>query len=206
MVELTGKSHHREKSNYSTEMRKTEDLYFDYKKKEDKIRKLKQSLDIEQGITFKPNVKSSTNIVVKSSFKERNNRVLEYKRLLNEIGNSTPQYNSKKYTSSEIVENNKRIVERLYERDIEKIRSKNKIVKESPLEFETNENYSHIPIQEICGTNPFTSNDTDQLTFQLKSSEFGMDRLEEIEDNEEEIEENDFEEEDENEEVSNNSR
>jgi hypothetical protein len=207
MIELTGKTHHREKSNYSTEIRKTDDLYFDFKKKQDKLRKLKKLIDIEQGITFKPNVKSSSNIVVKSSFKERNFRVLEYKRLLNELGNSTPRYNSKKYTSSQIEENNKRIVERLYERDIEKIRSKNQRSNEKPPTYDTNENYSNLPIQELCRTNPFTSNDTEHLTFQLKSSEFDMDKLEEIEDNEEEMEQEEYdEEEDGNEEIMDYSR
>lgn len=190
MIELTRKTHNREKSNYSTEVRKTEDLYFDYKKKQDKLRKLKQSVDQEQGITFKPNVKSSSNIVIKTSFKERNNKVLEYKKLLNELGNATPRYNNKKYTSSEIEENNKRIVERLYERDLVKIRSKNLRTNER-LQFETNENNSKQQLQELYRTNPLS--ETEHLTFQIKNSDNEIDRLEEMEDNEEDLDQYEYE-------------
>src|SRR5690242_16875194 len=112
-IELKRQSQlNKDKSNYSTEVRTTEDLYYDYKRKEGKLRDLKKSVDIEQGLTFKPDVSTNSNIKVKSSFDERNAKVLEYKRLLNEIGNYTPAHFNKKYTPNQIEENNKRVVER----------------------------------------------------------------------------------------------
>ena len=124
IIEINKQTQNKEKSNYSTEVRTTDDMYFDYKKKQDKLKILKKSFDLEQGLTFKPHVNSSSNIIVTSSFDERNAKNLEYKRLLNELGNN-PIFNNKRYTSTEIKKNNKRVVERLYQKDLDKVISKN---------------------------------------------------------------------------------
>ena len=160
ILEINKNIKNREKSNYSTEVRTTDDLYFDFKKKEDKIKKLKKSVDFEQGLTFKPNVNPSNHIIITSSFNERNERVLEYKKLLSELGNN-PISKDKRYTSTEINENNKRVVERLYHRDLDKILSKNQRTVENKLVVDSK--YSANCLQD--GSFIYHNSPSDQITF-----------------------------------------
>jgi hypothetical protein len=191
VIEIKRKSKFKDRSNYSTEIRTTEDMYFDYKRKQEKLRRLKKSVDLEQGLTFKPNLNSSSHIVVKTSFNERNARVLEYKKLLNELGNTTPRYNTKKYTSTEIEENNKRIIERLYEKDLEKIKSKNIKTCEKQLNSEVKHHNYDLPFHEGNKNYNKSENETDQITFQLKNSDNEKENMVDCEYIEEDYEVND---------------
>jgi hypothetical protein len=165
LLELTKKIPLRDRSNYSTEVRTTEDLYLDHKKKNEKLHQLKRSVDNERGITFKPKVTASKNIAVTSSFEERNSRVLEYKRLLHQLGSSPQSYSNKKYSQEEIIENNKRVVERLYHKDLEKVLSK----KYGEMQEECSYNYVQAnPYGEAKKVSRLMGHmNTDQLTFQI---------------------------------------
>ena len=160
----------KEKSYYSPKSRTVEDLHLDYKKKQNKLKLLKKSVDLEQGLTFKPNIRSTTNSInVRTSFEERNSKVIEYRKRLNELGNSPQLYNIKKYTSSEIEENNKRIVERLYQRDLEKILSKNYRLNENQYTTEgvaqgNISNETHMNEKRLDNFN-----NTDELTFHMQN-------------------------------------
>ena len=164
----------KEKSNYSPKSRTVEDLHHDYKKKQNNLKLLKKSVDLEQGLTFKPNVKSTNNSInVTTSFEERNLKNLEYRKRLSELGNSPQLYNIKKHTPLEIEENNKRIVERLYQRDLEKILSKNFKLTENQNTTDgvaQGNNSDDLQVNEKRLDN--FNNNTDELTFHMQNKNY----------------------------------
>lgn len=97
-------------------------LYEDASKQQNKKLELTNNVFVEQGISFKPKINS--NYPVSGSFDERNQKLIELKgRLLEKMINENV---SKPALSKEkIDQNNKRVVERLYKKEIEKIKKKN---------------------------------------------------------------------------------
>ena len=104
---------------------KIEQLYQQYKKRPAMIQKIKQTADIESGITFEPYVnrnskyydKINTNVI------ERTERTIEHKKkFVNDINKAQEQlrkeqqYGYKKYTQNEKEEITQRIIHRLYGR------------------------------------------------------------------------------------------
>jgi arsenate reductase-like glutaredoxin family protein len=112
-------------TNNNFDSNKIEQLYQQYKKRPAKIQKIKQTADIESGITFEPYVnrnskyydKINTNVI------ERTERTIEHKKkFVNDINKAEEQlrkeqqYGYKKYTQNEKEEITQRIIHRLYGR------------------------------------------------------------------------------------------
>jgi hypothetical protein len=112
-------------TNNNFDSNKIEQLYQQYKKRPAKIQKIKQTADIENGITFEPYVnrnskyydKINTNVI------ERTERTIEHKKkFVNDINKAEEQlrkeqqYGYKKYTQNEKEEITQRIIHRLYGR------------------------------------------------------------------------------------------
>lgn len=177
-VELSNISRPKDRSNYSTEVRTTEDLFMEHKRKKEKLKDLTHSIDKERGYTFKPNTSIGKKIPVTSSFEERNARVIEYKRLLEELGKTPLNANQKKYSHAEIEENNRKIVDRLYNRDLEKLLAK-KLSNDNPNQLSPELLYKYGQIDPFAEgvINPrqqgHTNLTTDQLTFQNAENTLG---------------------------------
>jgi len=131
-------SYSKEKINRSVDHKKIDGLYNDYKKQIQHRVQLKEDLHKviylinykEQGITFKPNLTSSPNYLIQTTFKERNNTLLENRRRTLEEYNynltkSSEFENKKKYSPQELSEINSEIIKRLYVRELDKVYEKN---------------------------------------------------------------------------------
>ena len=83
---------------------------------------------IEQGITFNPKVNDNKKYNIQSNFEERNQKLIELKKQILYKMNET---NVKRTLSKEkIKENNQRVVQRLYNNEMEKLKRKNMNKKE----------------------------------------------------------------------------
>ena len=102
--------------------KKIEELYNDYKKMKNKIIKKRNELDIEQGITFHPEIYTNRKYYdkIKDDFNTREEDYLNkkiqniqnYQNYINEQNNSL--VNKKKYTKKEKEEITNNIINRLY--------------------------------------------------------------------------------------------
>jgi hypothetical protein len=102
-------------------------LYEDATKMKNK--KVNLSKEMYKDITFKPKTNSDLNsIIVNSTFEERSNKLLQLKselqNRLKELENEEMK-NKKVPTKKEVETNNKNVVDRLYQKEIDKIREKN---------------------------------------------------------------------------------
>ena len=108
--------------NNSVDYKKIEELYNDYKKMKNKIIKKRNELDIEQGITFHPEIYTNRKYYdkIKDDFNTREEDYLNkkiqniqnYQNYINEQNNSL--VNKKKYTKKEKEEITNNIINRLY--------------------------------------------------------------------------------------------
>ncbi len=95
-----------------------EKLFLDAKKMKNRKMNLSEKL-FKKDHTFSPKI--NNNVEIKSSFKERNENIIKIKQ---ELLNKIEEKKEKLHTKEEIDINNKNIVERLYIKEIEKIREK----------------------------------------------------------------------------------
>lgn len=141
-------------TNNNFDSNKIEQLYQQYKKRPAKIQKIKQTADIESGITFEPHVnrnskyydKINTNVI------ERTERTIEHKKkFVNDVNKAEEQlrkeqqYGYKKYTQNEKEEITQRIIHRLYGRGYLKCNyAKKANGNYSPIEMDDNEQYNYM--------------------------------------------------------------
>ena len=130
--------------------KKIEDLYYDYKRQRLKSRELRKEVEKQEGVTFKPQLFEnhiSELYAPKQNFYERNDKLLEDKKIKTEILKSQ-QYsynqNQRKYDKNEQEEINRNIYERLYKPGMEKMlikgdMQKNKFTKKYYRQEEENE-------------------------------------------------------------------
>lgn len=112
---------------------KIAELYNSYKNKKNKIQQIRQEMEIEQGITFEPHLnrdnkyyqKINTNII------DRTNKMLEDKKRFidrfveeRDADWKKKQYGNREYSNDEKNQITQRIIERLYGKEVEKIRSR----------------------------------------------------------------------------------
>ena len=119
------------KNNY-VDYKKIEELYNDYKKMKNKIIKKRNELDIEQGITFHPEIYTNRKYYdkINDDFNTREEDYLNkkiqniqnYQNYINEQNNSL--VNKKKYTKKEKEEITNNIINRLYKEGVEKYKNK----------------------------------------------------------------------------------
>lgn len=111
--------------------------------KSKRIKDLKHSIDKviyiyfqEQGITFKPEITYNQNYDVKTSFKERNEKLLDNRRL-HSLDYDIVKSSQGTLSPSESQRIQKEIVERLYNRDIEKyMKKKSSVVEEKKFDYQ----------------------------------------------------------------------
>lgn len=116
-------------------------LYEDHKKNQRKKHQLQKHFDEEQGITFQPKfISNNYKYPTKYNFDERNNKLLEDKKKVIDLFNQIQELNlssqkvTKKVSQGNLEEIKKGLVERLYDRELEKILRKKSLNQEEPVE------------------------------------------------------------------------
>ena len=118
--------------NNSVDYKKIEELYNDYKKMKNKIIKKRNELDIEQGITFHPEIYTNRKYYdkINDDFNTREEDYLNkkiqniqnYQNYINEQNISL--FNKRKYSKKEKEEITNNIINRLYKEGVEKYKNK----------------------------------------------------------------------------------
>ena len=129
--------------NNSVDYKKIEELYNDYKKMKNKIIKKRNELDIEQGITFHPEIYTNRKYYdkINDDFNTREEDYLNkkiqniqnYQNYINEQNNSL--VNKKKYTKKEKEEITNNIINRLYKEGVEKYKNKRNSINVNEREY-----------------------------------------------------------------------
>ena len=112
-------------SNSCVDYNKIDELYNQYKTKNEKRQKIKEKLEFEEGITFHPYVNKNNNYYnkIKNDFFERNNQLIDNKNKFiqdnqikeeEKLNQDKINFKKRKYSPLEKEEITKRIIERLY--------------------------------------------------------------------------------------------
>ena len=156
---LYNKRNDNEKINSSVDYKKIEELYNDYKKKQNKLLKKRADLDAEQGLTFQPEIYSNRKYYNKidNNFDKREQDYLNKKsqNLQKLINDGNDSCSSRRYSKKEKEEITNNIINRLYKKGVEKYRCRKLSADNSHREVNEN-NYSDFG-QKSFGQNFYKS-------------------------------------------------
>jgi len=119
-------------------------LYDDANKQQIKKVELTSNVYIEEGITFNPKINDNKNFNIQSNFNERNQKLIELKQQI--LSKMNEPLNKRTLSREKIIENNQRVVQRLYNNEIEKLkrnRSKNKNELQAVVTYKENLKKTH---------------------------------------------------------------
>lgn len=111
----------------SLDKKRIEKLYNDHKRIKNNKNIMQQNYDIQDGITFKPNLPKEEKFVFNGDFYQRNELLLHKKNIFSDWYHKILKENiegNKKYSENEAEEIKKNVVDRLYGRDLEKFKQR----------------------------------------------------------------------------------
>jgi len=119
-------------------------LYDDANKQQNKKVELTSNVYVEEGITFNPKINDNKNFNIQSNFNERNQKLIELKQQI--LSKMNEPLNKRTMSREKIIENNQRVVQRLYNNEMEKlkrIRNKNKNELQAVVTYKENLKKTH---------------------------------------------------------------